>query len=483
MGNVDPAAGDLLSAASALLQTDEKSAVEMAQRAFAIGITSSAPSFLAQLATKDPAASDQLYAFALQRMANDPASTPGQALLLAAYPFGENQVWVTTGPMTMSMSFSPVKGYTTSPTLIQQFLAASIAVLGRTAALDPAQSPDATSRMASGLFAAKMLQPKFATFQPGLMDELSDLTSKMTSATSDQTKQQIDQSTQSAAQAANANNSSGGNNTNANTNNSGSGSGNGNSFGASIGMPRDTGDQVRKLLDQAENATDSDSKDSLYAQAALAADQGGDIDRAFDISGKISDRDYRAQAKSWVSYDAASHAMKDKHFDDARRFASQVDDVEQYVTLFTQIATEALQEKDQPRATELLNDAAHRVNAAADSQGKVRALLSIASVYSGFDQMRGFEVISDAVQAANKVREYDPDQGSAINTRTLGNNKSTTMRMITSSDGLDISRTLGVLAKSDFDRSLLLAQSLENKTLRITSTIAIASAAFDKKKP
>jgi len=110
-------------------------------------------------------------------------------------------------------------------------------------------------------------------------------------------------------------------------------------------------------------------------------------------------------------------------------------------------------------------------------------LLGIAGTYSTFDQVRGFEIVADAVQAANKIKDYDPEKNNST-VRTLGNSTGMNMRMVSSSDGvLDISKTLGVLAKSDFDRALLLAQSLENKTLRISSTIAIASSAFEKKKP
>jgi len=80
MGNVDPAANDLLTTASALLQTDQKGAIDLAQRAFATGIPSGTPGFLSQLATKDQLAADQLYRFALDRLGSNPQATAAQVL-------------------------------------------------------------------------------------------------------------------------------------------------------------------------------------------------------------------------------------------------------------------------------------------------------------------------------------------------------------------------------------------------------------------
>src|SRR5205085_10084452 len=120
-----------------------------------------------------------------------------------------------------------------------------------------------------------------------------------------------------------------------------------------------------------------------------------------------------------------------------------------------------------------------KINGAADSQEKLKALLGIASTYSSFDQVRGFEIVADAVQAANKIKDYDPEKNNTT-MRSLGNGAGSNFRSVSSSDSaLDISKTLAALARSDFDRAMLLAQSLENKTMRISSTIAIASSAFE----
>src|SRR5262249_5023243 len=159
-----------------------------------------------------------------------------------------------------------------------------------------------------------------------------------------------------------------------------------------------------------------------------------------------------------LSFDAGTQAIKDKRYDDARRFANDVIETDQTVHLFTDIARASLDNKDQVRATELLNEAATKAASATDSQEKLRGQLEIANIFAGFDAIRGFEVIGQAVQTVNKVRDYDPNTANNF-VRTLGGKSRNTMTMVSNNQGADISNTLAILARQDFDRALLLAQS------------------------
>jgi len=76
-------------------------------------------------------------------------------------------VWITSGQMTMNMNFTPPKGYTVSPTLIQQFLATSLAVIGRATELDPSQQPDAGPQGGIGALCCQNAATKnMRLFQP-----------------------------------------------------------------------------------------------------------------------------------------------------------------------------------------------------------------------------------------------------------------------------------------------------------------------------
>src|SRR5581483_7658349 len=290
MGNVDPSAADLLSTASAIYQTDPKQAMELAQRAFALGVPSSAPGFLNQMYAKDPVATDQLYQFALTQLGNNPNATPGQVLLLASYPFGSGQVWLVDGNRnTMSMAFPPPKNFKMSPALVNQFLGTAMSVISRAGDMDPSQSSDVASFVGSALFAAKILQPRVAAYQPALQGDLANLTAKLTQLSSVASQEQIDKVAQNVAASGNPKDPNDPSNSASNAASPGLPG-----FGPSLKLPGDTEDNVKKLLEQAENAADPGAKDDLYQQAALTVQRIGDIDRAMNIGGKISDAGYKA---------------------------------------------------------------------------------------------------------------------------------------------------------------------------------------------
>src|SRR6185503_4603582 len=117
-------ASGLLDAAAPLLATDQKTAVELARRAFSTGVPQSGPSFLYQLGGKDRAAADSLFLTALDQISRNPAGMPGQWLLLAAYPFGETVVYVSDGTGMNSSSFGPpATNATVDPQIAGRYLA------------------------------------------------------------------------------------------------------------------------------------------------------------------------------------------------------------------------------------------------------------------------------------------------------------------------------------------------------------------------
>src|SRR5581483_9778045 len=70
-GNSDSEGTDLIEIAGALLDADVKAALDVARRAFAVGVSRNAPGFLARLSGKNRTAADELYSFALSRLAQE----------------------------------------------------------------------------------------------------------------------------------------------------------------------------------------------------------------------------------------------------------------------------------------------------------------------------------------------------------------------------------------------------------------------------
>ncbi|HEV2664892.1 MAG TPA: hypothetical protein VG324_08270 [Blastocatellia bacterium] len=141
-----------------------------------------------------------------------------------------------------------------------------------------------------------------------------------------------------------------------------------------------------------------------------------------------------------------------------------------------------LRDDDRDRATEMLEEAARRSVEADDTQEKVRALFGVANLYLKIDQNRSFSLAESAVRAANKVPadKLNLVEGGSRMIRSLSNSNGT---RITSTDagGFDMRNVFGRLAGYDFDRSLALAQVIENKSVRCWAMIAVSESALVKR--
>jgi hypothetical protein len=239
---------------------------------------------------------------------------------------------------------------------------------------------------------------------------------------------------------------------------------------------------VEELLERAQKINDFAQRDGLYSQAALAAENAGDISRAMEIAGRISDMTFREKMKSWINFNASEKAIREKRYDEARQFALGVDETDYRAYLFFQIAEKMIGDKDRDRGRELLEEAARRAVEAEDTQEKVKALCGIADLYLKIDQDRSFSLAEAAVRAANKVPadKLNLVEGGSRMIRTLSNT-SGTRTSTTDVAGFDLRKVFGRLAGYDFDRSLALAQVMENKSVRCWAMIAVAESAFVKR--
>jgi tetratricopeptide (TPR) repeat protein len=450
-GPQDPAANDLLSAARTLSESDPKTAFQLVQRAFANSVPAGAPAYLPQMAARDRKATDEIYVAALTRLTLHPQPHAGELLLLSAYPFGEDRVWVANGESTNSYGFGVPQGYSPDPQIIGRFLATAASVLAKAAQLNPAQYPEQLVRVSTALFAARLLEPKVAQYQPELQEEWGVLTQRLLALSADATRKGIDQTLGEIARDKNEHQPG--------------------------GLPPD---RTKDLTDRAEKTTNLAERDDLYMQAALQALRQGELDKAFTLADKISDLGYRRNVRSWINFDAAGKALSEKRLDDARRLALEVDATDQRAYLFFQIAGVALKEQQRAQAIELLEEAARYALVADNTPEKVRALLGITNQYAPLDQTRAFELATEAAKTINKLGDYNPDQAQLVRTLALRGGRGANTN-VNSVEGFDLGRTLTTLARSDFERALLLAQSLEQKPIKYTTVLTLATLLFNEK--
>jgi hypothetical protein len=458
-GNVAATDG-LMEAAKTLLNEDAKMAAGVARRAADLGVSPAFAMFISALSKRDRAAADGLYLHALEVLSSAQSPLPGQLLALSAYPFGEGQISVRDGSNGSSWGFGKPEKFDVNPQHIQKFLTVALGALQRLADPSLTLAPDGVSRLSVALYAAKALESKVAAFHPALQNQWQEMTSRLESLNPAGSAQSILQALERENERKAARQ--------------------GDESQQQVSS-RQQG-MVEELLERAQKTNNFAQRDGLYSQAATAAERAGDVSRALEIVGRISDLTFRGKLRSWINFNASEKAIRDKRYDEARRYALEVDETDYRAYLFFQIAEKVLKDNDRDRATELLEEAASRAVEADDTQEKVKALCGIADLFLKIDQARSFNLAEAAVRAANKVPagKLNLVEGGSRMTRTLSYDGSTTTNS-TEVGGFDLRKVFGRLAGYDFDRSLALAQVIENKSVRCWAMIAVAESAFVKR--
>ena len=228
-----------------------------------------------------------------------------------------------------------------------------------------------------------------------------------------------------------------------------------------------------EIAHEARQASDDSERDSLNARAAMAWLSKGEIREAHSSASKISDAQMRDRVLGQIVRRYASEGQVEDAVAVARCIESGTSRVEALVMMSGVV----LASKDRVRATELLNEAESYLLKAQPTASRAHSLLKVASSFSAFDVVRGFEVMQTAVKAINEVaarqegikRQQSLEAPSANNARPFN---------ISELYDSEFESTLAVLARADFDRALLLAQQLSGKDTSVVAQIAVCRGAL-----
>jgi hypothetical protein len=444
MGDNQPAAAGLWKVALSFLESDRKLSIEIAGRALMLAVTTETAFYLTTLAGQDRQLADQLYIRALARLVSDVAPLPGALSVLMDYPFATGSLRFVDGKTNSKISYLLPPNVKLDPQLVNQFLATAFTVLTRVSGPATLQLPDGISRINLAFYLAKFLAPKVKEFQPGSLEQWQALINQLTTA--------VEVSTRSILEETAARDASPRTQT------------------STINQQ----EYINDTLSRAEKATDVNQRDKLYSQAAILANQAGDSEKAVEIAGKIIDLSMRRQVKSWIGIYAAERALGAGKFEDARRYALEVDAIDERAYLLSQIAAALQKEKAVARSSEILEEALRLAQAADNTPNKYKALVSIANIFAAVDFARGYEALEAGVKVANQlpiatpltpddthlVRVFESERGSANNSRSIAE--------------FELGATLVKLAKGDLERGLSLLNTLDNLPLRYIATLTLA---------
>jgi tetratricopeptide (TPR) repeat protein len=189
-----------------------------------------------------------------------------------------------------------------------------------------------------------------------------------------------------------------------------------------------------------------------------------DYARAKAITAKIDNEEWRRNILGAIAAHAAVGVAREGRYDEALRIAEDVAALEQRAQVYTQMAFAAIDARDQQRGREIL-DAAEKLmpkGTATMSAELAAALVWLANSYVRLDKQRGFEVMQTAIDALNKV-----DLAEASTDAIKFGSSSVPIRRFDTGPGFE------GLAKTDYFRSLLMAQSLKHRELAIAAQLAV----------
>jgi hypothetical protein len=241
------------------------------------------------------------------------------------------------------------------------------------------------------------------------------------------------------------------------------------------------GDPVQESLDEAGRAADPRERDLAYLRAAQAAAAKGDT-RAHDFADKINDADLRRQVRGFVDFSLLNRAVTDKKDGmEVLRLAAAGDLTPVQRTWAYTEAARLLARDDRPRALEALESAANAArNIDAAEPDRVRATVAVATRFFEFDRNRAWEIMADAVKAANAAPEFTgSDSGLSARIQTRGQRSTINF----STPVFDLTGVFQTLARDDMNRALALAQTFTGESPRAIATLAIARAVLDGDKP
>ena len=233
-------------------------------------------------------------------------------------------------------------------------------------------------------------------------------------------------------------------------------------------------DPLAKIQERLDHAGSSRERNEIYADAAVAlADQGSA--QARDLADKIEDSMRRSKVRQYVDLQLVQVGINKKEASEVVRLAKagQLTHT-QRVWAYTQ-AAKILSDSERVRIAELLAEAAdeaRRINA--DDPDRARSLVAVATGFVTVDEVRAWELLGEAVKAANSVETFNGENEQL--TFGLLATRTGIKTMSVSAVDFSLSGLISALTKLDLTRTTDVAKSFENPAPRANAILAIARA-------
>jgi len=187
---------------------------------------------------------------------------------------------------------------------------------------------------------------------------------------------------------------------------------------------------------------------------------------------KIQEESPRIETINYFYFRRSQVARKDRRYDDARKFALKVPEIEFRASLFFEIAAEQLKDvTEAAQVLETLGEISKMARSSDDSTAKAQVLLGLAFRYEKANHSIALNELGEAVRIINSLE--NPDIFSESMTRKI-EGKGYTFFAVFSTPGYNMETTFEEISKKDFELSLASAKNLNDKYFRTLAVLAVA---------
>ena len=237
---------------------------------------------------------------------------------------------------------------------------------------------------------------------------------------------------------------------------------------------------AQRMQERLDRATTADQRDAIYADYAVAFTQKGDP-RGNELVDKIENTEMRKQVKAYTDFQLTQLAIRNKDVNEITRLAKNAELTSiQRVWAFTRGA-QFVAQSERTRSVELLESAlaeARRISQG--DQDRARALTAVAAGFVSLDEVRSWEVLNEAVKAANGAENFTGEDSRIIS--MLRTPQMVVFANATAPE-FDLLAAFRPLAKNDLFRAIQIAKTFTGEAPRAVATLAIARSILEKREP
>lgn len=429
------------SLASALVDTDVQTAIDLTRRTLAAGIDSSLVVTLSAISRQDPQGANQLFLQALGIARVDSKYDLSVVDILGPYVFSDYGY----GPPLIGNDRrgGAIEGASTS-VVVMPFLQLAVLKFLEYARSTPASSP---IPLADVPFHTDMLN--FATLRnvlPFLRRYLPE--------DADRVSRRMDEILRDATD-----------------------------IERGVIAATDGQESVDDLLNRA-NKSKGRLKDSILIKASNKLSRQGHYEDALSVLDGVENEGRRDAWAAYINAGATIAAIEEGDTERAYLFATKMKLVTQRAVLLSRVASVFAKKKDVVRAKQLLQEGARSMLRADDTLAKSAALLTISSTMARLDTIEAYELLRSAIASVNRIKSFTRPPASID--RYGRSNDEEVLDWLDAHLGLgalDFDTAFASLAKIDFIQALLIGQSLGRKDFSLMAQVAVCRSVLAQRRP